>query len=645
LPLKELRLEPLRVLYARGRLSFRRNGKDCGLNRAFSLGDTVSLCLYLPRQWGVKEVSLSLFYEISGVAEERIFRWEVLSDGFDVYSVTLPDLSAGIYRFGFSVKSAVGSAYLRRGSAFNELCAEQGAGEGYPFRFLVSEFLYDAPEWIYGGIIYHIFVDRFYRGGNAPLREGTIRNEDWENGIPQYPEYPGAPLANNMFFGGDLDGIIKKLDYLSTLGVSVLYLSPIFEAASNHKYDTGDYMKVDSMFGGDEAFMRLLSAAHEKGIRVILDGVFNHTGADSQYFNRYGHYKDSVGAYQSKESPYYSWYDFREFPNRYTAWWDIEILPRLMTDNEECQSFFVGENGVVDRWMKRGVDGFRLDVVDELSDTFVSRIKSRMNTVTPSSVLYGEVWEDASDKVAYGSRRSYYDGKELDGVMNYPLRRGLISYLRYGEIGELLYALTDVMYYAPKRIRDAQMNLLGTHDTERILTALAGDLRGDTRNAELAVKRMTEEQREKGISLLSLAYLILATLPGIPTVFYGDEAGLEGYGDPFNRLPFPWHKVEDRLLSVYQAIGKLRRRNAAYKKGDFRLLLLNREQLIFARDGDKHALVTVINRSENSLSLRLPKGSILLYGEKRCGNTLLLRGLSGAVLRIPKGSIFSIADK
>ena len=643
--MKELRLEPFRVLYAKGRLSFRKNGKDCGLDRAFLAGDTVSVSLSLPRQWGVIEASLSLFCESTGVTEERAIQWEDFSGGFDVYSVTLPEsLSAGIYRIGFSAKTAVGTVFLRRGVSFNELCAEQDAGEKHPFRFLVSEFLYDAPEWLYGGIIYHIFVDRFYRGGNAPLREGTILNDDWENGIPQYPEYPGAPLANNMFFGGDLDGIIEKLDYLSALGVSAIYLSPIFEAASNHKYDTGDYMKVDSMFGGDEAFMRLVSAAHEKGIRIILDGVFNHTGADSRYFNRYGHYQDSVGAYQSKESPYYSWYDFREFPNRYTAWWDIEILPRLMTDNKECQSFFVGENGVVDRWMKCGVDGFRLDVVDELSDAFVSRIKNRMNTINQSSVLYGEVWEDASDKVAYGSRRAYYDGKELDGVMNYPLRRGIISYLRYGEIGEIRYALTEIMYYAPKRIRDAQMNLLGTHDTERILTALVGDLRGDTPNAVLAVKRMTDRQREKGIKLLSLAYLILSTLPGIPTVFYGDEAGLEGYSDPFNRMPFPWHNIEERLFFVYQTLGKVRRRNAAYKKGDFRLLLLNSKHLIFARDAEKHALVTLINRSEDPVSFSLPAGSALLYGEKRKGNMLLLRGLSGAILRIPKGSLLSIVD-
>ena len=640
----ELRLEPSRVLHAKGRLSFRKNGKDCGLDRAFTTEELISPVLYLPRQLGVTSVKLLLLDEKNREAKEFSLLWESASDGFDVYSLTLPTLSAGIYRFGFNAKTAAGGVTLRRGDAFGELSAAEGDREEYPFRFLVSEFLYEAPEWIYGGIIYHIFVDRFYRGGNAPLRDGAILNEDWENGIPQYPEYPGAPLANNMFFGGDLDGVIKKLDYLSALGVSVLYLSPIFEAASNHKYDTGDYMKVDAMFGGDEAFSRLLSAAHEKGMRVILDGVFNHTGADSRYFNRYGHYKDILGAYQSKESPYFSWYDFREFPNRYTAWWDIEILPRLMTDKEECQDFFVGEDGVIDHWMKYGVDGFRLDVVDELSDAFVSRIKSRMNAAFPRSALYGEVWEDASDKVAYGSRRAYYDGKELDGVMNYPLRAGLIAYLRYGDVGALKYALTDIMYYAPKRIRDAQMNLLGTHDTERILTALAGDHRGDTKNADLAVKRMTGEQRERGIKLLSLAYLTLATLPGIPTVFYGDEAGLEGYGDPFNRLPFPWHKIEEKLFSVYQAVGKLRRRNTAYKKGEFRLLLLDSDRLIFARDGKNHSLVTVINKSEKNFTLRLPKGSALLYGKQRNREILSLSGLSGAVLRIPTGEALLFTD-
>ena len=642
--MKELRLEASHIFYAKGRISFRKDGKDCGLDRAFTVEETISPVLYLPRQWGTRSVKMFLLNEKSGKTEELFLLWETFSEGYDIYSVTLSALSAGIYRYGFALQTAAGPAYLRKGNEFDELSLEARDGILYDFRFLVSEFSYDPPDWIYGGIIYHIFVDRFYRGGNAPLREGAVLNEDWENGLPQFPEYPGAPLANNMFFGGDLDGILKKLDYLSTLGVTVLYLSPIFEAASNHKYDTGDYMKVDGMFGGDEAFSRLLSAAHEKGMRVILDGVFNHTGADSIYFNRYGHYKDSVGAYQSKESPYFSWYDFKEFPDRYTAWWDIEILPRLMTDNKECQNYFIGENGVLDRWMKCGADGFRLDVVDELSDEFVSGIKHRMSTVSPKSVLYGEVWEDASDKVAYGSRRAYYDGKELDGVMNYPLRSGLIFYLRHGDTGALRYALTDIMYYAPKRIRDAQMNLLGTHDTERILTALAGDLRGDTPNAVLAYKRMTDEQRERGIALLSLAYLVLATLPGVPTVFYGDEAGLEGYGDPFNRLPFPWKRIEERLYNAYREIGKLRRRNTAYKKGDFRLVLLNSEHLIFARDGEKHSLVTVANRGEKTLSLHLPQNSAVLYGGKRRGNTLFILGLSGSVVRIPKDSTVSITE-
>ena len=635
----ELRLEPSRVLHAAGRLSFLKNGEDGRGSHAYSASDALKIRLLLPRQAGITSLFVHLRSENDGKEKELLAAWEGILEENDVYTVVLPQLPAGLYRFRLTAESAVGHVTVGRKNLFDELSLLPYNDESYPFQILISDFQYKAPEWIYGGIIYHVFVDRFFRAGYYKVREDAILNEDWENGIPQYPAYPGAPLANNMFFGGDLDGVREKLDYLLSLGVSCIYLSPIFEAASNHKYDTGDYMKVDEMFGGDEAFSRLLFAAHEKGMRVILDGVFNHTGADSRYFNRYGRYTDSVGAYQSKASPYFAWYDFQEFPNKYTAWWDIEILPRLVTDNEECRSFFLSAGGVIDRWMKFGIDGFRLDVVDELSDAFVSGIKARMDKTDKQSILYGEVWEDASNKEAYGRRRAYYDGNELDGVMNYPLRTGLIRYFRYGDTDALLYALTDIIQNAPKRIRDAQMNLLGTHDTERILTAISAEERGDLPNDVLAVKRMTGEQRELGIRRLSLAYLVLATLPGVPSIFYADEVGLEGYGDPFNRLPFPWHQIEEGLLETYRRIGALRRRYGAYKNGEFRLFALTKEQLVFARDADGYSLVTVINRGDKELSITLPLGTSVLYGPRRKKNAFTLPSMTGAVLRLPRGSV------
>lgn len=192
--------------------------------------------------------------------------------------------------------------------------------------------------------------------------------------MPEYPAYPGAPLKNNRFYGGTLLGIIDKLEYIRSLGVDTIYLSPIFDAASNHKYDTADYMSVDSMFGGEKAFKALIKKAHEYGIGIILDGVFNHTGSDSIYFNKYGHYK-TLGAYQSKKSKYYSWYDFKNYPDEYTAWWGIDILPRIHPDKPDCRKYFVGKDGVIAKYASMGIDGFRLDVADELSDDFIAEIK------------------------------------------------------------------------------------------------------------------------------------------------------------------------------------------------------------------------------------------------------------------------------
>ncbi len=609
-------------------------------SRAFMAEDALSLRIRIPRQVGTTSATLTIFCDADETRTEYPVRILSLDKGCDVCEVSLPALPVGLYYIGLTVESAVGRVGIRRTDVLEHFSLYKipgGERVETPLQLLISEFRYPAPEWLYGGVIYHVFVDRFCKVGEIPPKKGTVINPDWENGIPQYPAYPGAPLANNMFFGGNLYGVAEKFDYLKSLSVNCIYLSPIFDAASNHKYDTGNYMAVDEMFGGEDALLHLLREAEKRDMRVILDGVFNHTGADSLYFNRYGNY-DSVGAYQSKKSPYYEWFDFQKFPNKYTAWWGIEILPRMSPDVPSCRRYFTGEGGVIPHWMKKGIAGFRLDVADELSDDFIADIKRTMQGIRKDSLLYGEVWEDASQKIAYDRRRRYYQGEELDGVMNYPLRTGLIDYFRAKKTDALRYALTYIIYNAPKRIRDAQMNLIGTHDTERILTALAGDARGKKTNDELAVVRMTKKQRQKGITLLSLAYLALATLPGVPAIFYGDEVGMEGYGDPFNRLPFPWHKIEKRLLAAYQEIGAFRRSQEVYKTGDYRLLQLDENKLAFLRTDGKKNYVTVINRNEtDALTLRADRRFVVLYGEEKGkrAEALTLPPLSDTVVSLP----------
>lgn len=588
---------PASFACCRGHLLFGNGEEDSLYRRAFSRGDLLSCRFYAPRQLGAYCAHLLMRADASGALTTIPMRWSGLHLQYDVWSCELDTaaLDAGLYFLAPSVTGAAGELIGVREEGVT--CRfEQGEGD-CTYQLTLSDFAYPAPTFMEGGILYQIFVDRFFRGAETPIREDAVYLSDWEGGTPEYPVYPGAPLKNNTFFGGNLQGVTAKLDYLVSLGVTALYLNPIFEAYSNHKYDTGDYAKIDEMFGGEDAFRTLIAEAKRRGIRLILDGVFNHTGDDSVYFNRYGRYP-SLGAYQSTESPYYAWYDFQSYPDRYTAWWGIPILPRIHTEVPACRDYFLRPGGIIDRYASMGVDGFRLDVVDELPDVFVDGIKARLSETRTENVLYGEVWEDASNKIAYGRRRRYYAGRQLDGVMNYELRRGILHFLRYHDPAPLRYALTEVMPNTPKRILDCQMNLIGTHDTVRVLTALGGDEAEGHTNDELAHMRLSDAQRRVSTARLRLAYTILATLPGLPMIYYGDEVGMEGYADPFNRRPFPWHAMDESLLAFYRRIGAIRHAYGVYRHGGFRLLHLDAATLAFAREEGNERSLTLVNASD-----------------------------------------------
>lgn len=594
--MQSLFFSPNRTKSLMGKVSFVHDNNESS-SSAFEISEAAKISILLPRLLGAVSVSIRIFSEsldneiccLSAI-------WEDARKECDVYSAPLnvSDLGVGLYFFMLEIVSQHGNLY---GYKYRDSLVFSGNySKDSLFQLSVSDFKYGKSEEKLGGIIYHIFVDRFNRGGMVKAKTGTVTDDDWRI-IPEYPAYPGAPLKNNHFYGGTLWGIIAKLDYLKSLGVNTVYLSPIFDAASNHKYDTGDYMTVDSMFGGEEAFTELISEAKKRGIGIILDGVFNHTGSDSIYFNREGHY-DSIGAYQSPISDYFTWYDFQSYPDKYTCWWGIDILPRIHPDKPSCRKFFVGNGGVIEKYARMGIDGFRLDVADELSDEFISEIKKRLNRHNKGSVLYGEVWEDASNKVAYGVRKKYYLGGELDGVMNYPIRKGIIDFLTSYNTDLLFYALTDVINNAPKRIRDMQMNLLGTHDTERILTVLGGERSEGRSNEYLSMKRMNDLERGTAKRRLRMAYTILATVPGIPAIFYGDEAGLEGYHDPFNRMPYPWGREDHNLINYFRRVGRIRTENEVYRDGEFRLLHLDSDTLVFERYIGEDSYITFANNSK-----------------------------------------------
>lgn len=583
---------------------------------AYPSYEGVSLLLHLPRTLGVRKCGVTVLDEYCKrrIAEARAMYVDTRGS-LDTYKVAFKPGALGVGLYFFRIE---GEGYARfygyKGAKGIVFSSEQNK---LPlFQLSVCNFKYSPPARKYGGVIYHVFVDRFFKHGDVPVREDAVIVDDWSAEIPEYPQYPGAFLKNNYFYGGTLYGVTKKLKYLASLGVNTIYLSPIFEAYSNHKYDTGDYSRVDEMFGGDKAFSELINAAGRLGIGIILDGVFNHTGSDSVYFNKSKRY-DSVGAYNSKKSKYYGWYRFQSHPDKYTCWWGIDILPRIHPDEKDCAEFFIGKGGIVEKYAAMGIDGFRLDVADELSDKFIAGIKTALNSKNRGSILYGEVWEDASNKIAYDTRKKYYLGDELDGVMNYPLRTGVIDYIRSKSTSALEYYLTDVMPNMPKRIRDASMNLLGTHDTERILTVLGGVSSHGKSNTELLSTRMTESERKIAKRRLMCAYTLIATLPGIPSVFYGDEAGLEGYSDPFNRRPFPWGKEDHELLSHYKKIGMIRKENAIYAEGEFKLLHFSESLLVYERISGNDRFVTVINNSQCNITVKFDKPALeLIKGTK-----------------------------
>lgn len=555
--------------------------------------------LYLERVWGTEKAEINFKGdEDFGEKFEKTFEmdWAGFENGCDIYSFELDtsDISScdgGLFFYNYAAYTCYGKRFFTS-NGFEPL---KIAYEPVFRQLLIysEERMINTPK----GIIYHVFVDRFKNSGKCKIKETSEFNPDWYNGIPEYGERPGAFVKNNTVFGGDLYGVIEKLDYIKSLGTEIIYLSPIFDAYSNHKYDTGDYMNVDSSFGGDKALDLLIKEAEKREMSVLLDGVFNHTGDDSLYFNKYGRY-DSVGAYQSKDSKYSSWYTFKDFPDEYSCWWGIKILPRVNCDEPTYRDFICGKKGVIEKWMKKGIRGFRLDVADELTDSFISDIKEKQLKENPDSLLYGEVWENATNKVAYGVRRKYFRGKELDSVMNYPLRKAIISYIKDGNAEEFKSLLFDVYGTYPTFATKLLMNFLGTHDTERIITVLAGQNPDGKSNAELAVMKMSAEERKNGENLVKLAYTILFTVPGIPCVFYGDEIGMEGYHDPFNRRPFPWGREDGEIRNFIKLLSVIRKNNSQFYDGAFSVPYADEDVLVLCRYDDTGGLLTLINRSE-----------------------------------------------
>jgi cyclomaltodextrinase len=399
------------------------------------------------------------------------------------------------------------------------------------------------------------------------------------------------------------------------LGVNIIYLSPIFEAYSNHKYDTGDYHKIDPMFGSEASLIKLIRKAKKYGISIILDGVFSHTGDDSIYFNKYGRY-DSTGAFQSMDSPYYQWYTFNKWNDDYLSWWGIKTLPEVNENNTSYTDFITGKKGVLRHWQKTGIRGWRLDVADELPDEFIEKIRKSVKSYDKDALIVGEVWEDASNKYSYDKLKKYLCGRQLDSVTNYPLRKGIIEYVKNKDCTLLYDTMNKIMETYPPPAINCLMNILGTHDTERILTLLGSETIPSSKN-EMAESRLSEPELKRGIKLLKIAVLLQMTLPGIPCIYYGDEAGMEGWRDPFNRRCYPWGKENKEILDFYFFITNLRKANKVFAEGKYRCLIHDKEVFVYERFDENERIIMGVNLSQNEISLKLKEDMIEYTNTKK----------------------------
>ncbi len=470
------------------------------------------------------------------------------------------------------------------------------------FQLTVYKADYSVPEWVYGGVIYQIFPDRFCRGEKEKVVPShKVLHENWSD-MPVYLPNEQGEIINNDFFGGDIKGIINKLDYIKTLGVNIIYLNPIFKAFSNHRYDTGDYMQIDEMLGSMEDFKDLIHKAKEKGIQIVLDGVFNHTGDDSLYFNRYNRYS-SVGAYQDKNSKYYAWYNFTDYPNQYDSWWGIKTLPAINETNEDYIKYITGKDGVIEFYTKLGVGGWRLDVVDELPVEFVKKIRDAVKRNNQNAILIGEVWEDATNKISYGKRREYFQGRELDSVMNYPLKNAILDFVKYGNVNLLSHTIKEQIDHYPDKALHALMNILSTHDTIRLLSNLSGENIDGKSKTQLANLQIKQEDFEKVKFKLKVATLLQFTLIGIPSIYYGDEVGMQGYTDPLNRQTFPWGNEDKNICDWYVFLSKLRQCYSAFSFGNFEEIYKDNGVFIFKRFDENSEVLIAINISNKPVSL------------------------------------------
>ena len=591
----------MRILYNSKLLCYKR---PFGVLRQ---NENCEITIYIPQDCKTRFVKLELFSENGGFYAAFSLNKAENSDkkDYETYSGSFSLSEAGLFFYRFYIITEQGEFPLyKQGEDTN-----MSSGDYWQISCIPNDF--HTPKEFRGKIMYQIFPDRFNRVG-SPKIKGKIEPYYIHKTTKELPNFlpdSNGEVLNCDFFGGNLKGIEKKLDYLESLGVSVIYLNPIFKAYSNHRYDTADYKKIDELLGSERDFRNLCKAAHKCGIKIVLDGVFSHTGSKSVYFE---------SAIKDQNSPYRAWYDFKDYPNDYTAWWGIKTLPCVNEMNESFIEYIIsGEDSVVEHWLKLGADGFRLDVADELPDEFILKLRQKMKSVNPNALLIGEVWEDASNKISYGKRREYFTGGELDSVMNYPYRNAIIDFVTKKDDGEgFRQTVLTINENYPKEVVACLMNSLSTHDTPRIITVLSGVVPPNTKT-ERAEFKLSKSQRDAAETRLKTAAFLQFSLAGIASVYYGDEIALEGFEDPFCRGYFDWEKAKtSEMKDYYKALAAMRKRIEDYLNlGDIEFLESGDSFIKFCYHHNQKTLYVSANCSETERELTLNKTADIIFSQ------------------------------
>ena len=599
------------------------------VSHALKAGEQTALRICMPRDFRCESARLVIEKDGEKAAKLSMEWGGMCGEHHEWWSVIWKAHTAGLYWYYFEYSVPYSGGVITKGA--------DGTGDmndsGEKWQITVYQKQFQTPAWMKGGIIYQIFPDRFAIGKGGvcnPYDDRTVRT-DYEN-VPYWEPVNG--VYNCDYFGGNLQGIEEKLPYLKELGVTCIYLNPIFEAHSNHRYNTADYAKIDGMLGTQADLKRECAAAKKAGIHIILDGVFSHVGQDSIYFNVYRRYPGE-GAYNSQSSPYYPWFKFHRWPDDYESWWGIKLLPEIKEENESFLEYICGENGIARRWLRAGADGWRLDVADELPDVFLDRFRAAVKAEKKDALILGEVWEDATNKIAYSERRRYLLGDQLDCVMNYPFADAIIRYVREGDNTAFYRVVEEICANYPPEALHVLMNHIGTHDTPRAITALAGDdSTGKGREWQNA-HSLNKEQYALGVKRLKLASLLQYTLPGVPSIYYGDEIGMQGYSDPFNRAFYDEKNANKELLAWYQALGKLRAQSPALATGTFERVACFGDGVCFIRKHRGSEMLVALNASAHTVSVELPpayEGVPAALGKSPKGYLLKLKSMEYSVI-------------